>query len=299
MEEITKETLQNEQVENSEVANKPPVFDVTKLDKKSLEILEETEDDEYRFTLSQFEGPLDLLLHLIKSTKIDIFDVPLSEITEQYLAYMQDIKEVDMDRASEFIDMSATLLEIKSRHLLPSDPVETDEEDPEVRLKRQIEEYRIFKEQTEKLAKIEDICKFYKAPDDTVGEFKYELPEKLPIDGLIKAFTNMMQNMTIKAETVQEKKIVKDRFTVAQKITQIKDWLITKDKFKFTDMFEGDYSRSEMINTFLALLELLKRQYITVKQEGLFNEIDIVRNEDVSSRLTEDTTTVSEFDGEK
>ena len=90
----TKETLQNEQVENSEVANKPPVFDVTKLDKKSLEILEETEDDEYRFTLSQFEGPLDLLLHLIKSTKIDIFDVPLSEITEQYLAYMKDIKEL-------------------------------------------------------------------------------------------------------------------------------------------------------------------------------------------------------------
>lgn len=119
MDEITKDAQTeslNESNQNEQVAQKPPVFDVTKLDKKSLEILEETEDDEYRFTLSQFEGPLDLLLHLIKSTKIDIFEISLSEITEQYLEYMKGIDDLDMDRASEFIDMSATLLEIKSRH---------------------------------------------------------------------------------------------------------------------------------------------------------------------------------------
>ena len=131
MDEITKDMqpeASNEMSQNEVVAEKPPVFDVTKLDKKSLEILEETEDDEYRFTLSQFEGPLDLLLHLIKSTKIDIFEISLSAITEQYLEYMKGIDDLDMDRASEFIDMSATLLEIKSRHLLPTDPVETEEE---------------------------------------------------------------------------------------------------------------------------------------------------------------------------
>jgi segregation and condensation protein A len=106
-----------------------------------------------------------------------------------------------------------------------------------------------------------------------------------------------MQKMTIKAEVVQEKKIEKERFTVAQKINQIKDWLITKDKFRFSDMFEENYSKNEVINTFLALLELLKRQYITVVQNGLFNDIDIVRNDDESARLQDDG--VSEFDGEK
>ena len=289
--------MENEElkIENSE--KQTTSFDMTKLDKKSLEILEETEENDYKFKLDQFEGPLDLLLHLIRMTKIDICDIFLSDITEQYLEIMKNIDDVDIEKASEFINMSATLLEIKSKHLLPRDPVETDEEDPEERLIRQIEEYKLFKEQSEKLSKIEDVNKLYKLPDDSVGEFKYELPERLSVDAMIKAFTEVMQKMTIKAEVVQEKKIQKDRFTVAQKITQIKDVLLTRDRFKFTDMFEASYSRSEMINTFLALLELLKRQYITVSQNNLFDEIDIIRNEDINARLTEDVS--SEFDGEK
>ena len=286
-----------EAVNIEEVRGGEPVFDVTKLDKKSLEILEETEDDDYRFKLHEFEGPLDLLVHLIKITKIDIRDIFISDITEQYLKMMEEIDDVDVEKASEFIDMSATLLEIKSKHLLPREPELVDEEDPEERLFRQIEEYKLFKEQSEKLSKIEDVNKFFKEPDSTVGEFKYELPEKLSLDLLVKAFSDMMQKMTIKAEVVQEKKIVKDRFTVAQKIAQIKDVLLTKKEFKFSDMFESSYSRSEVINTFLALLELLKRQYLTVKQNNLFEEIDIVRNDDVDSRLTEEVS--NEFDGEK
>ena len=294
MEQLTEEVkLESEDVK---VENQP-VFDVSTLDKKSREILEETEESDFKFKLNQFEGPLDLLLHLIKITKIDICDIFLSDITEQYLKIMEDIDEVDIDKASEFINMSATLLEIKSKQLLPREPLEEDEEDPGERLIRQIEEYQLFKQQTEKLSQIEDVNKFYKAPDDSVGEFKYELPEKLSVDAMIKAFSELMQKMTIKAEVVQEKKIVKDRFTVAQKITHIKDLLLTRERFRFTEMFDGDYSRSEVINTFLALLELLKRQYITVSQTGLFDDIDIVRNDDINARLTEDTT--SEFDGEE
>lgn len=273
-----------------------PAFDVSKLDKKSLEILEETEESDYKFKLNQFEGPLDLLLHLIKITKIDICDIFLSDITEQYLEYMKDIDTVDIDKASEFIDMSATLLEIKSKHLLPKPVEEEDYEDPEERLIRQIEEYKLFKEESEKLSQIEDVNKLYKAPDNSVGEFKYELPDKLSLDALINAFSNLMQKMTIQAEVVQEKKIVKDRFTVAQKISQIKDMLLEKKEFKFNDLFESTYSKSEIINTFLALLELLKRQYIMVNQNGLFDDIDIVRNDDVNSRLTEDIST--DYDGE-
>lgn len=296
MENLEKET--NEKVadleQNSDAV--APAFDVSKLDKKSLEILDETSEDDYKFKLKEFEGPLDLLVHLIKITKIDIRDIFISSITEQYLEMMKDIKEVDVEKATEFINMSATLLEIKSKHLLPREVEETDEEDPEERLFRQIEEYKLFKEQTEKLAKQENVGRLYKAPDNSVGEFVYELPEKLSVDLMIKAFSELMQKMTIKAEVVQEKKIVKDRFTVAQKISQIKDVLLTRDKFKFTEMFEESYSKSEIINTFLALLELLKRQYIKVCQENLFEDIDIVRNDDVDSRLTEETT--NEFDGE-
>ncbi len=298
MENITeeKEILSNEN--NVAQQTVEPIIDMSKLDKKSLEILEETEEADYKFKLKEFEGPLDLLVHLIKITKIDIRDIFISDITEQYLEMMKEIEDVDVEKASEFIDMSATLLEIKSKHILPREDEVVDEEDPEERLFRQIEEYKIFKEQSEKLAKIEDVNRFFKEPDSSVGEFKYELPEKLSLDLLVKAFTDMMQKMTIKAEVVQEKKIVKDRFTVAQKITQIKDVLLTKKEFKFSEMFEEGFSRSEVINTFLALLELLKRQYLTVKQNSLFDDIDIVRNDDVESRLTEETVS-NEFDGEK
>ena len=221
MENSNEELKTNETQNNEGEAQALPVFDVTKLDKKSLEILDETNEDDYKFKLNQFEGPLDLLVHLIKITKIDIRDIFISDITEQYLEMMKDIEEIDVEKATEFINMSATLLEIKSKHLLPREQENVDEEDPEERLFRQIEEYKLFKEQTEKLAKCENVNRLYKAPDDTVGEFKYELPEKLSVDLMIKAFTELMQKMTIKAEVVQEKKIVKDRFTVAQKISQI------------------------------------------------------------------------------
>ncbi len=298
MENISEEKVETVEMNNqNEMASKEPAFDMSKLDKKSLEILEETEENDYKFKLREFEGPLDLLVHLIKITKIDIREIFISDITEQYLEMMKEIDDVDVEKASEFIDMSATLLEIKSKHLLPRDDEVAPEEDPEERLFRQIEEHKLFKEQTEKLAKIEDVNSFFKEPDSSVGEFKYELPEKLSLDLLVKAFSDLMQKVTIKAEVVQEKKIVKDKFTVAQKISQIKDVLLSKKEFRFSSLFEEEHTRSEVINTFLALLELLKRQYLTVKQNGLFDDIDIVRNDDIDSRLTEEVG--NEFDGEK
>ena len=297
MENISEEKNELDLNNQNAEASKEPSFDMSKLDKKSLEILEETEEDDYKFKLREFEGPLDLLVHLIKITKIDIREIFISDITEQYLEMMKEIDDVDVEKASEFIDMSATLLEIKSKHLLPRDDEVVDEEDPEERLFRQIEEHKLFKEQTEKLAKIEDVNSFFKEPDSSVGEFKYELPEKLSLDLLVKAFSDLMQKVTIKSEVIQEKKIVKDKFTVAQKISQIKDVLLSKKEFRFSSLFEDDHTSSEVINTFLALLELLKRQYLTVKQNGLFDDIDIVRNDDINSRLTEEVG--NEFDGEK
>jgi len=234
-------------------------------------------------------------LHLIKITKIDIRDIFLSNITEQYFEIIKNADDLDIEKASEFINMSATLLEIKSKQLLPHDE-ELGEDDESERFFRRIEEYELLKNQSQKLAEIENVDRLYKAPDNSVGEFRYELPEQLSLNAMIEAFKSIMQKATVKAEVVQEKKIEKDKFTVSQKLSQIKDILLTKDRFKFSEIFENAHSKSEVINTFLALLELLKRQYITVNQTGLFDEIDIIRNDDLNERLTDEI--IDEFDGE-
>ncbi len=262
-------------------------FDMSKLDKKSMEILEETDETDYKFKLDDFEGPLDLLVHLIKITKIDIRDIFVSTITEQYLNYMSEIETIDTEKASEFILMAATLLELKSKHLLPKDP-DVDTEDEEENFFRMVEEYKLIKEQTPKLAEIENVDSFYKTPDNSVGEFRYELPDNLSIDALVLAFSNLMQKITIKAEVVQEKKIEKERFTVAQKISLIKDTLISKKHFMFSELFGSTCSKSEVINTFLALLEMLKRQFIMVRQNALFDDIEIEKNEEANNFVEEE-----------
>ena len=129
--------------------------------------------DAYRFKLDNFEGPLDLLLHLIKDAKLDIATVKLADITEQYLEYMQDIKNADMDKASEFITVAATLIEIKSKKILPVEQeVEPDEEDDEVVLLKRLKEYELFKETGKKLKEIEDINKLYRAPGKETEKVK-------------------------------------------------------------------------------------------------------------------------------
>ena len=248
---------------------------------KEITDSEDFDASSFRVKLNTFEGPLDLLLELIKSAKIDICNIFLSQITEQYLEIVSDISNLDVEKASDFIEMAATLLEIKSKKLLPK-PEEEDpeEEDPEQKLIRQIEEYKIIKEASEKLQLIEDVNKFYKKPDDQAGEFKYILPENLDIENLIDAFSKLMFKVQMKAEVPKEKKIEKDRFTVSQKIGQIKDALLTKKQFKFSELFEADYSKSEIINTFLALLELLKGQLISVSQSENFADIEIKKKEE-------------------
>ena len=285
----------NEELNSSE--NSLSKIDMNKLDKKSREILEETDESDYKFKLQDFEGPIDLIVHLIKISKVDIRDIFISNITEQYMEMMQEIETIDVEKASEFISMAATLLEIKSKHLLPKPEIIDEDDTSEEDLYRMIEEYTLIKDEMEKLAKIENVNRFFKLPDSSVGEFRYELPENLSVDAMIRAFTNLMQKVSIKAEAVQEKKIEKDKFTVSQKLAQIKDMLLEKSEFMFEELFEEEFTRSEIINTFLALLELLKRQYIMVEQVGLFDQIKIIRNENLEARFTEEDF-ASEYDGE-
>lgn len=238
--------------------------------------------DQYRFKLDNFEGPLDLLLHLIKEAKMDIATVKLADITEQYLNYMQDLKNIDMDRASEFITIAATLIEIKSKKLLPveQEALPDDEEDDEAMLLRRLKEYELFKQTGKELKEIEDVNKFYRAPGKETEKVKIVMKDMV-LEQLLDAFAKLLMKEELKkvVKPDEPKKIVKDRFTVAEKIISIRNFAKERKRFTFEELFEDDMSKSELINVFLALLELLKLQTVKVLQSHVFGEIVITANE--------------------
>lgn len=241
-------------------------------------------DDKVRFKLDNFEGPLELLLHLIKDAKLDIMTVKLAEITEQYLEYMQDLDSIDMDRASEFIIVAATLIEIKSKHLLP---VETEDdievEDSEELLLQRLKEYELFKETGAKLREIEDINKLYRKPGKETEKVKVIIKDMV-LEKLLDAFAGLLAREQARGKEKEEpKKIVKDRFSVADKIVSIRGYAREHKRFPFEDLFSSDMTKSEMINVFLALLELLKLQNVRVEQVGIFAQISVISNEDIVS----------------
>lgn len=239
------------------------------------------QDDKYKFKLENFEGPLDLLLHLIKSSKMDIMEVHLADITEQYLAYMVDVGSIDMDKASEFISVAATLIEIKSKSLLPTEQenMELDPESEEQLLLRRVKEYELFKQVGQELKTLEDPNKFYRAPGEETEKVKI-IVKDMVLDKLLDAFAGLMARATVKVEANPEpKKIIKDRFTVAEKVVSIRQYSRLHKRFVFEDLFANDMTKSEMINVFLALLELLKLQTLRIEQAGQYNQISVISNE--------------------
>lgn len=238
--------------------------------------------DAYRFKLDNFEGPLDLLLHLIKEAKLDIATVKLADITEQYLNYMQDLKNVDMDKASEFITVAATLIEIKSKKLIPveQEATQDDEEDDEAILLRRLKEYELFKKAGQDLKQIEDINKLYREPGKETEKVKVVIKD-LVLDQLLDAFAKLLTREELKKQVKPDepKKIVKDRFTVAEKIIAIRNFAKERKRFEFEELFADDMTKSELINVFLALLELLKLQTVKVLQNETFGHIVITANE--------------------
>lgn len=230
----------------------------------------------YNFKLDNYEGPLDLLLDLIKKSKMDIMDIKLALITDQFLLYLNELDELDMEKASEFLTMAATLLEIKSKSVLPTETLNIEEDDPEKNLILQIQEYKILKDASEQLQFHENINRLYKKPDDNVGKVHFVLPQ-MRIDMLIESFVEIMSRFERKARSNEPKNIEKDRFTVAEKIASIKDAILIKEKIKFTELFEEDQTKSELINIFLAVLELIKTQIIKVVQNDIFGDIEIYK----------------------
>lgn len=240
---------------------------------------EDSDDSSLTFKIENFEGPLDLLLHLIKKSKVEIEDVRLSDITEQYLSIMEQIEKVDLEVASEFIEVAATLIEIKSKALLPKLQFqEEEEEDSEALLLQRLNEYKLLKESSEKLKSIENVDRFYKKPEKQAHKYRIVLKD-MELDMLLNAFTRILHRAQDDEKDTTPKEVQKEIFTVSGKITAIKEALVHSDKINFKKLFQQSSTRDEIITTFLAILEMLKANEITCKQQDVFNDIEILKVE--------------------
>ncbi len=240
----------------------------------------EENSSQLTFKLDGFEGPLDLLLHLIKESNMSIMEVKISSITDQYLKYMENISELDMEQASEFLNMTSILLEIKSRSLLPVEQTSEQEEemDPELKLKLQLQEYQLFKEAGDNLHNIENVNRFYKQPDKSAGDTRIVF-NQFNLEKLLDAFAFILMRTKDK-ENPPEKKINRDRWTVADKISFLTNVLKENKEINFFSLFDETYSKLEIITVFLAILELLKFQKIEVVQNERYEDILIKRKEE-------------------
>lgn len=232
----------------------------------------------YVVSLKQFDGPLDLLLTLISNAKLDIQDIFVSEITEQYLESMKLVEELDMDSASEFLQMAATLLEIKSRAMLPKPPKPEEEGalSPEEELIRQLTEYKQFKEISARMHQLEEDARalLTKLPEE------YPLPPPnieitgLTLEKLAKAFQKVLARAEAaeQNENMASREIRRDSFTVAGCMAFISRRL-RGGSFRFVELFEENYTREEVITMFLAVLEMARLSRVHVEQSGAYGEI--------------------------
>ncbi len=253
---------------------------------------------DYTTILDNFEGPLDLLLHLIKQEEIEIKDIFVSQVTEQFLLYMKGLPFLDLDKASEYLNIAATIIDIKARSLIPPPDDEfgeyfDEDDDPQQELIRTLEEYKMIKEEADKLKERETIGYFFKQPDKDLTGVQVQYKD-LTLDALMKAFTKMLLRQDSKRKAAPPpREIPKDVFTVRDKIKHIRQTVATKEAMQFDELFEDNASTPEIVTTFQALLELLKHQFILVEQAELFAAITIKKNPNRSEE--EDIGEIDEY----
>ncbi|KZZ86466.1 segregation/condensation protein A [Bacillus sp. SJS] len=242
---------------------------------------------EYQVKIDAFEGPLDLLLHLINGLEIDIYDIPVSQITEQYLLYIHTMKELELDVASEYLVMAATLLSIKSKMLLPKQEEELfdeefglePEEDPRDELMRRLIDYRKYKEAAIELkSREEERALVYTKPPSDLSEFAQETsPDRTPLDvsvyDMLSAFQKVLRRK--KLQKPLQTKISRQEIPIERRMNEILDDLKTRPgRRNFMELFPDD-SKEYLVVTFLAVLELMKSQLIMIEQEGNFSDLYI------------------------
>ncbi|MDD3905454.1 MAG: segregation/condensation protein A [Candidatus Omnitrophica bacterium] len=244
----------------------------------------------YKVKLDVFEGPLDLLLYLIQKEEVDIYDIPIAKVTDQYLEYLELMKLLDLTIAGEFLVMAATLMHIKSKMLLPPEPSEGEEkaeEDPRAELVRRLLEYKKFKEAASELSHMESQHKHFFArvgPGIKIDDLpKEETLFEASLFDLITAFTKVLKD--IPRDIFY--KVVKDEFTVSEKIHDIIHMLVDNGKIMFTDLFKAAKNKFEVITLFLALLELIKMREVVVLQGAPFGDIEVMKNAETAKPVNE------------
>ncbi|MBM3251940.1 MAG: segregation/condensation protein A [Candidatus Omnitrophica bacterium] len=236
----------------------------------------------YKIKLDFFEGPLDLLLYLIKKNEVNICDIPIARITEQYLQYIEVMKLLDLDIVGEFLVVAATLMQIKSKMLLPQPEatVEEETEDPRAELVNRLLEYQKYKDAAEELRQRELLRKnlFTREPDKATEERFLREPGEVYFEAnlfdLISAFSKAMKE--VPREIFYE--VMRDEFTVDQKIHDILHILLEEPEISLQTLFEKTVNKLEIIATFLAILELIRLKEVTIIQRQLFGDIKIIRN---------------------
>lgn len=233
------------------------------------------------FRLKDFDGPLDLLLFLISKEKIDIRDIFISQITDQYIASVRSAVDLDMDDATDFLVMAATLLEIKSRSMLPKPPkLKEGEEDPEEALIRQLEEYKRFRETADAMKRFEQAAAqlFTKLPEE------YPLPPQetelvgLTLQGLTDAFLRIWARVPERPDEPEVNRyaprdIRRDEHTVQECMLTLLKGIRRRGRLRFEEAFSGAPNREEVVTLFLALLELLRLGETHIEQEGVYGDI--------------------------
>ena len=235
----------------------------------------------YKIKLEIFEGPLDLLLFLIKESELDISNIPIAEITKQYLEYLDLMRHMDLNIAGEYLVMAATLMHIKSKMLLPAEEAaeeDIEEDDPRAELVKKLLEYQQFKEAAShlELREVRQKDIFARAPQDAKkfrddsGEVYFEAT----VFDLISAFSTVLTRVS--KEKFQE--VIKDEFTVSEKIHELLHKLTAEKTISVDNLFKKAKNKLEIIATFLAILELIRLKEIIVFQRRPFGQIQIMRN---------------------
>ena len=237
--------------------------------------------------LQVFEGPLNLLLHLIEKNKVDIYDIPIAMITDQYLDYIRAMKREDLNVTSEFLVMAATLLSIKSKMLLPADVNEEgEEEDPRTELVEKLIEYKMYKYMSYELKDRQFDAErvMFKAPTLPQEVMDYEDPidyEKLlsevDLSKLNRIFKSMMKRQIDKVDPIRSQfgKIERDEVNLEEKTEYVENYIRFHKKFSFRDLLKEQKSKMETVVTFLIILEMIKTGQIVIAQDVLFDDIMI------------------------
>lgn len=234
---------------------------------------------DYEIQLEEFQGPFDLLLHLVNKHEIDIFDIPIATITSQYLEYLDKMRERNLELTSSFILVASQLIEIKSKLLLPVEEDGDEEEvDPREELARRLYEYKIFKEISGfmKSREFDYLHTYYKDPE-YLG-WAQELVTEVDTEALFKAFRQVLATVDLLAEEEEPvQTIQKEIFRVEDKIIEIRQLLEHQDRLVFQGLFATSKTLQGVIVTFLALLQLVKDNWVQLEQEGNFAEIHIIK----------------------